>query len=772
MPAAGRRSPRPLLLQGIARVLARLCLVSCCSLAAAPSSLVAMPRQEARAPPSQEGSLLSEQVDLVRLLDLCAQRLKLNLEYDPAVVKGTITFRFADAVDDEHLWTLTNRLLASHGLTTVQTAGEKTLSVVKLAEAAGLARIEDSEPSSAIAGFVKVLRKVEHRAAKDLVAPLQLVLSKPGGSVSPAEGSDLLVIADLKPQLLKALEVLKLLDVAKDASLLQEVEAKHLPATELVTLVDRVLTTQSGIEPGAPTGKVIATPDEKRVLVIAPPALAPRILDLLEHFDRREAQTTVTYAPKSFSVREVARVIEQMFAGDTKITGAPPFRLVNDELTGTLFLTATATQHAQVAALLARLDSTAASGRRPIRSFKLKNRPVSEVLTLLDSLIAAGAIEGATAEAPSGAAPTTPKSESPPSERMPPTPSGATPPPSPPPSPPPRDSRGDRQAQGASSGGDKKGAKLLTTPDVSLSADEGTNTLVAIGDPRVLAQIEKLIADLDVSQPQVMLEALVLALSESDALDLGVELQKLGVSGDVQGRLASLFGLGSPDAASSILPPPAGTGFQGVVLDPGSYSAIVTALQTINHGRTLTIPRVLVNNNQQGRLDSVLQTPFQSTNASTTVATTSFGGTVDAGTTITMRPQIAEGDHLLLEYDVSISNFVGAPPSPTLPPPRQQNKVQSIVTIPDGFTVVVGGLQIETDTRETSMVPWLGDIPIIGELFKSRSNLKSTTKLFVFLRADVMRGAGFELLKHLSTRDVEANGVDDGTPRMEPRFIR
>jgi type II secretory pathway component GspD/PulD (secretin) len=554
LPDAVRKSIGAKSEKGEPRMFARACLILAVGFGWPAAALLARARPRS---PAQESSLLSEQVDLVRLLDLCAQRLKLNLEYDPTVVKGTITFRFAEAVSDEQLWSLTNRLLSTHGFTTVATTGEKTLSVVKLGDAAGQARVEDGDPALATAGFVKVLRRVERRSAKDLVAPLQLVLSKPGGSVSPAEGSDLLMIADLKPQILKALEVLALLDVPRDASALQEFEAKHLPATELVTLVDRVLTTQTGLDPGAPTGKVIATPDEKRVLVIAPPAVSPRILDLLEHFDRREAQATTTYSPRSYSAREVARVVEQMFAGDSKITGAPPFRLVVDDLTGTLFLTATATQHAQVAALLQRLDSASASGRRPIRSFKLRNRPVSEVLSLLDSLIAAGVIEsGNDTATPSTSAS---KPEPPLLERVPPTPQGSTPPPTKETKterPPPNSVSGSSAASGT--GGDKKGAKLVTTPEVSLSADEGTNTLVAIGDGRVLAQIEKLIAELDVSQPQVMLQALVVALSDSDALDLGVEIQKLGVKDEIQGRLSSLFGLGSPDPASLTLPAPDG----------------------------------------------------------------------------------------------------------------------------------------------------------------------------------------------------------------------
>ena len=79
-------------------------------------------------------------------------------------------------------------------------------------------------------------------------------------------------------------------------------------------------------------------------------------------------------------------------------------------------------------------------------------------------------------------------------------------------------------------------------------------------------------------------------------------------------------------------------------------------------------------NNQQATLDSVLEQPYASTNASNTVTTTSFGGTKPAGTQLTIKPQIAgggEGDHLLLEYSVSLSAFVGAAANASLPPPRQ-----------------------------------------------------------------------------------------------------
>jgi len=186
----------------------------------------------------------------------------------------------------------------------------------------------------------------------------------------------------------------------------------------------------------------------------------------------------------------------------------------------------------------------------------------------------------------------------------------------------------------------------------------------------------------------------------------------------------------------------------------------------------VSMPKLLVGNNQQASLDSVVEQPYASVNASTTVSTTSFGGTQDAGTVVTIKPQIAEGDHLVLQYSVSLSSFLGAASSPTLPPARQQNRVQSVATIPDGFTVVVGGIELENKSKGVSQVPLLGDIPILGEVFKNRNNTDSRSRFFVFIRANVLRGRGFDDLKYLSARDAEAAAIDDGWPDVEPRIIR
>lgn len=199
---------------------------------------------------------------------------------------------------------------------------------------------------------------------------------------------------------------------------------------------------------------------------------------------------------------------------------------------------------------------------------------------------------------------------------------------------------------------------------------------------------------------------------------------------------------------------------------------MLRALQAINNGRTLSMPSVLVVNNQQATVDSVLQQPFTSTNASDTVATTSFGGTQDAGTQVTLTPQISTGDQIILDYSISLSAFVGESAGPGLPPPRQQNRLQSVVTIPDGFTIAIGGIELSTTADAESRVPLIGSLPLIGELAKSRSRSHGRQRFFAFIRPTVVRDESFEDLKYISEMQAGSMGLDADWPRVEPQVIR
>jgi len=236
--------------------------------------------------------------------------------------------------------------------------------------------------------------------------------------------------------------------------------------------------------------------------------------------------------------------------------------------------------------------------------------------------------------------------------------------------------------------------------------------------------------------------------------------------------LSSLFGLGAQSPVADAPPLPSALGLTGIVLKPGDFSTLVHALQVLNKGRALNIPKVLVNSNQRANLASVLQTPFLSTNVANVIATTTFGGTQDAGTTINVRPQIAEGDHLVLEYSIVLSTFVGPASAPSLPPPRQQNNLNSIATIPDGYTVALGGLETNSETHASSRVPLLGDLPLLGPLFRSDSRVVSHSRFYVFIRASILRSTDFQDLKFISDVDAHRADIDPRWPEVEPVLVR
>ena len=132
-----------------------------------------------------------------------------------------------------------------------------------------------------------------------------------------------------------------------------------------------------------------------------------------------------------------------------------------------------------------------------------------------------------------------------------------------------------------------------------------------------------------------------------------------------------------------------------------------------SRSRLVSAPQLLVNDNGKGKLQSVAQEPFAVIlDASSTQSLTSLGGMSQAGTSITVEPHISEADYLQLSYTIELSNFTGTAQN-GLPPPSQKNAVDSTVTIPDGYTIVVGGLTTKNFNAPSTRFPMLGDIPVL-----------------------------------------------------------
>lgn len=676
----------------------------------------------------------AEQNNLAALVELAADRLGISLDYPREELQRlSVTLRLAGGLSETELWALTNRLLAAHGYASIETPGQHVLSIVKLPEAAKRSRvIEKATLEEMVAGFASVALPIEHMSIDRAFTAIQPFLSQPGGQVVRVGEADLLIVADLTPRLREILGMLERLDRPRPEAVVERITLTHVEASHVAAQITAAAEARNALTARPLPGRIAAATDGESVIVVAPASAAQQWRELVSHFDQRETVETRTYQPRHFGTAEVAALIEQT-AKSPRGGSGDRWRLVRDDLTGSVIVTATPREHERIAALLDRLAQTPIESRRHVRPFMIRNRSVNEVIVVLERLVASNVLQGRLG-----------------------------------------DTTASEAGQPAAGEGIEPGVnreQSTGTEEVSLTADEGTNTLIAIGPPRALDQIEVLLRSLDIRQPQVELEVFVVNLSDSDTLDLGVELQKLEISGSTLIGLSSLFGL-SDLALDSTSPLIGGRGFSGVVLSPGDFSVVIRALKTVTDGSSRSYPRVVVNNNEQATLDSVRQEPFQQVNASDTVATTSFGGTLDAGTQITVTPHIAEGDHLVLEYAVSLSAFVGESADPSLPPPRQQTRLQSAATIPDGYTVVLGGLEVINEAKAISQVPLLGDIPGVGELFKNRSHTDSRSRFYVFIRANILRHDGFEDLKYFSDRDRFAAEVDDGWPRLKPRVIK
>jgi type II secretory pathway component GspD/PulD (secretin) len=746
---------------------------------------------------------LPDQIDLGALVLLTADALDLTVEFDPALLRPaggqgpTINFRGVRELTKNELWEFTTQVLSTRGFAMVRPPGSKVFSVVRADAAVGLAGVRmEGDPNGvggaeSRAGFVSELIRLKNRSAKDLTELTGKIGLKAPSAVTPIGESGLLLVSEYATRIDDLKKLIERFDVAKEQVRIASVPARNLPAATLAASVSALVAKRDAIEGTKLRGEVIVAPDAKSLFIVAPEDMHKQWNELIALLDQLEPIITVEYSMRAFSPKEVADLIEKTVREAPTAAGPAPgvaaaatsgdrLKLIVNDLTGTLIVTGTPSQQDRIRQLIDKLESTPTAAARPLRVFPVRNRPADEVLTTLSTLIQGGALQAAEVGKPSergaeqqrtfgteAGAQRSPSSGSiMPVVVPPPSSSGVA---ATPPSPTFTD-RG-RESLLPQPGRGNSTSNGLNAPGISINVDKGTNSIIAIAEPRVLAQIEKLIQLIDLRQPQVMLEMTLVSLSEQDAMNLGIELEKVGFFDGASYQVSSLFGLAGGTAGNR----QAGDsrGLTTAVLNPGDFSVVLRALQTLSTGSTRSVPSVLVSNNESASFNSVLQQPYTVSNTTSGAGTTtSFGGTQDAGTTISVTPQIAQADQLLLQYSIALSSFVGAPPSNGLPPARQQNTVSSKATIPDGFTVVVGGIELQNEGKNTSQVPGIGDVPLLGELFKTRDNSAGRSRFYVFIRATVLRDQQLNDLKHLSGRAGRAAGVSDGFPEMRPRIIK
>ncbi len=340
---------------------------------------------------------------------------------------------------------------------------------------------------------------------------------------------------------------------------------------------------------------------------------------------------------------------------------------------------------------------------------------------------------------------------------------------------------------------------IVQEQQVFIVPDQFTNSLLISASKTKYAELREVIETLDQRRPQVLIEAVLVEITADGTTALGVELAGIDLRDPTtsDGNYQRPFGLtsfglstlvdddgdGLPDSRQPI----PGAGLTGGIFDGREFALplLLQAIATRNDSNVLQMPSILTNDNSEAKLSAERAEPTTTFSTSTAGTDTSgFGGFETAGIDLTISPSISEENYLLLDINLNIENFVGSSPDPSTPPPKVIREIQTKVTVPDNFTVVIGGVITDSLRTQESKIPLLGDLPLLGFLFRSKQDTIQKTNLYFFVTPHILYAEGFEDLEHFTNIKKKAAKEEGGQidrihtyedpeiPAYDPDFAR
>jgi type IV pilus assembly protein PilQ len=310
------------------------------------------------------------------------------------------------------------------------------------------------------------------------------------------------------------------------------------------------------------------------------------------------------------------------------------------------------------------------------------------------------------------------------------------------------------------------GSNPLISDRGSVAIDERTNTLLVQDTSERLANIRRLVTTLDIPVPQVLIESRIVIVNDDYSRDLGVRFGATAVrdnSGDglvsftgtsagsdtiVQSGIDNINNTGSPfpvttpsiDQRYNVNLPVANPAGQFALAILGSDYLIdleLSALQAEGDGEIISTPRIITANQKEGRIEQGVEVPYQESSSSG-ATTTQFK---EAVLSLTVTPQVTPDDRIIMDLLVtkdSVGELVASATGGFVPSIDTRSVITQVL-VDDGETVVLGGI-FETEERETiSKVPVLGDVPVLGYLFRSTVTVNNQAELLIFVTPKILR---------------------------------
>ncbi len=325
--------------------------------------------------------------------------------------------------------------------------------------------------------------------------------------------------------------------------------------------------------------------------------------------------------------------------------------------------------------------------------------------------------------------------------------------------------------------------KQLAQSSLNIQADESTNAIVLNAPTDVIRELESIIRQLDVRRAQVIVKAIIAEISQDNVADFGFNWAAYDPSKsiplatvDFNGSLASMISDGLANQASTgkvLVTPPTGLslGFGDVASGGTGYLALLKAIKGNTSNNILSTPTLVTLDNEEAEIVVGQNVPFvtgsytSSTAGSTATNPFQTIKREDVGLSLKIKPQINEGDSIRLEISQevsSVSNSAGTASDLI----TNKRSLKTTVMVDDGQVLALGGLVDETVGEVEQKIPLLGDIPLLGWLFKYKKATKVKRDLTIFLYPQIIRdgkqGAAISNHKYTYLRAQQLESNDRG----------
>lgn len=570
----------------------------------------------------------------------------------------------------------------------------KTAKVVKSAEAGQRPiKIGSGEPRESD-GYVTQLIQLENTRVDDMSKIVQGMLS-PDAKIVAYPPTNTVIITDTAANIRKIYRLMKELDVASPKSTMEIYNLKFAMAADIKIIIEELYGTASAESSSA-------TPTTSRT-------------------------TRTTRTSSRASRRATETPSETVSAGDESKFIA---KVIDDERTNALIVLANEDGHKAVVDLIAKVDvDVDPQNRAQIHVVYLEHAKAEEVSTVLSQLSQSSGAASATSRRNQRNTPT------------------ATTPARPVPS----------AAAAGGEEGEERGAFAAFDSGMRIAADESTNSLVIIANPEDFRVVEDVIRKLDVERKQVFVDAVIMELSSEDAMNLGlaahIPQQPSDESAGFIGAQLNATSLGlTPDALSGLavgvfgqpVDVPLFDGVSSTTLSVPAFGIVLNAIKTTGSTNIISNPSLITMDNEEAEIVVGRKIPFPTTSGLNNLGqpVVSFQRE-DVAITLKMTPRINSSNYVTLELEVEVQEVEESAQSAGVSAAgggfiTSQRKLNTVALVADNQTMVLGGLVGTTEGTTETKIPVLGDIPLIGALFRSNSSNKRKTNLMIFLTPHIV----------------------------------